>query len=242
MAGKVLIRGDGGPTWAKEDTAQIYDAAAVVYDAELNIEELAAGVPRIRKRLLGAAKGRTLEVGIGTGRNLFSYPKRVTSLTGVDISARMLDQAKEKIGGGQQGHRNVSEGTPCSTHGRRHYFRVEDAESLTFEDDRFDTVVDTFSCAMRVRVGDARGRKGVQRSCRHRSRCLPRPTPRHTSPTSPAHLALDSACAATKIRCRLFARCNVSASRMATSSCLSTGDRDRRPGRSWAATRGSMKA
>jgi ubiquinone/menaquinone biosynthesis C-methylase UbiE len=74
------------------------------------------------------AKGRVLEVAVGTGRNFDFYSRRV-GITGVDLSPDMLDIA------------------------RRHAtdldlevdLRVAAAEALPFEDDSFDTAVCTLS-------------------------------------------------------------------------------------------------
>jgi ubiquinone/menaquinone biosynthesis C-methylase UbiE len=78
------------------------------------------------------ATGETLEVGIGTGLNLDRYPDDV-SLTGVDLSPAMLDQARDRA-------RRL---------GRDVDLRVGDAQALAFPDHSFDTVVCTFSlCAI----------------------------------------------------------------------------------------------
>lgn len=70
--------------------------------------------------------GRVLEVGIGTGISLPSY-KRTTRLTGIDISASMLEKAREKVRA--LGLQNVEA------------LEVMDAEKLAFADDAFDVVV-----------------------------------------------------------------------------------------------------
>lgn len=46
-----------------------------------------------RRRLVREARGRVLEVGVGSGLNLSLYPKDVTSVVGVDTSARLLSMA-----------------------------------------------------------------------------------------------------------------------------------------------------
>lgn len=65
---------------------------------------------------------KILEVGVGTGISLLQYPKECR-VTGIDISAEMLEKAEEKI---QRAN---------STH-----IRLEkmDAENMTFEDSSFD--------------------------------------------------------------------------------------------------------
>jgi ubiquinone/menaquinone biosynthesis C-methylase UbiE len=78
------------------------------------------------------AVGDVLEVGIGTGLNLDSYPVDV-SLTGVDLSPGMLDHARRR----------------AAASGRTVTLRVGDAHRLEFADASFDTVVCTFAlCAI----------------------------------------------------------------------------------------------
>ena len=47
-----------------------------------------------RVRVAAAAYGRVLELGIGSGLNLRYYPEAVTSVTGIDPSARLLELAE----------------------------------------------------------------------------------------------------------------------------------------------------
>lgn len=84
------------------------------------------GLASRRRRLLRRASGRVLEVGVGTGRNLEHYPAG-TSLTAIDLSARMLDRARRRA------HRLD----------RRVLLVRADVERLPFPDGAFDTVVAT---------------------------------------------------------------------------------------------------
>jgi ubiquinone/menaquinone biosynthesis C-methylase UbiE len=78
------------------------------------------------------AAGDVLEVGIGTGLNLDSYPEDVT-LTGVDLSPEMLEHARRR----------------AAASGRAVTLQVGDAHRLEFPDASFDTVVCTFAlCAI----------------------------------------------------------------------------------------------
>ena len=50
-----------------------------------------------RARVVGGAKGRVLEIGIGSGRNLPFYSEAVEEVTGVDISQEMLAFAERTL-------------------------------------------------------------------------------------------------------------------------------------------------
>lgn len=103
--------------------ARRYDRIASIYDLyDAPMERL--GGERRRKRLLARARGRVLEVGLGTGLNLPLYPPGVR-LTGLDLSARMLARA-----------------VPRATSMKAALVRG-DVERLPFPDRSFDTVVAT---------------------------------------------------------------------------------------------------
>jgi ubiquinone/menaquinone biosynthesis C-methylase UbiE len=78
------------------------------------------------------AVGDVLEVAVGTGLNLDSYPQDVR-LSGIDLSPEMLAHARRRAEAG----------------GRKVDLKVGDAHRLEFPDASFDTVVCTFSlCAI----------------------------------------------------------------------------------------------
>ncbi len=78
------------------------------------------------------AVGDVLEVAVGTGLNLDSYPQDVR-LSGIDLSPEMLAHARRRAEAG----------------GRKVNLEVGDAHRLEFPDASFDTVVCTFSlCAI----------------------------------------------------------------------------------------------
>lgn len=88
-----------------------------------------------RQWACGQATGDVLEVAVGTGLNLPHYPADI-SLTGVDLSDRMLELARERTRehGGERGQTTL---------------RQADAHELPFADETFDTVVCTFGlCAI----------------------------------------------------------------------------------------------
>ena len=106
---------------------RVWDKMATRYDRDIKFwEKVQFGGGR---EWIGArAKGRVLEVAVGTGRNFDFYSRRV-GITGVDLSPDMLDIA------------------------RRHAIdldlevdlRIAAAEALPFDDDSFDTAVCTLS-------------------------------------------------------------------------------------------------
>lgn len=79
-----------------------------------------------RRRLIGQAVGRTLEIGIGTGKNLAFYdPAVTTELVGIDLSPGMLERARSKA---------------CRVPVT---LREMDAQQMEFPDGCFDTVLAT---------------------------------------------------------------------------------------------------
>lgn len=101
-----------------------YDRLAPVYD--LFDWPMAFTIRRRRRRLLSRASGKTLEVGVGTGRNLALYARGV-DLTGIDVSARMLERAERS----------------ARRHGLNVELQVSDVQDLPFEDNSFDAVTAT---------------------------------------------------------------------------------------------------
>lgn len=86
---------------------------------------------KYRKLLLQEVKGRTLEVAVGAGANFHFYPRTV-DLVAVDFSSILLEIAKECA---RDNNLNVS-------------FINSDVESLSFEENSFDTIVSTLTlCA-----------------------------------------------------------------------------------------------
>jgi ubiquinone/menaquinone biosynthesis C-methylase UbiE len=101
-----------------------YDGKAHSYDRWLDAYERLMMIGAHRDRLLSRAHGRTLEVGVGSGRNLAAYPVDA-QVTGIDISPAMLEIAKSR----------------ASQLGRVIDLRVGDAQDLDFPDGSFDTAV-----------------------------------------------------------------------------------------------------
>jgi ubiquinone/menaquinone biosynthesis C-methylase UbiE len=102
---------------------RVWDKGAPSYDKQIAVFEriwFAGG----REWLGERARGRVLEVAVGTGRNLAHYPAEVT-LTGVELSPAMLRIARHR----------------AADLGREVDLREGDAEHLPFADAIFDTVV-----------------------------------------------------------------------------------------------------
>ncbi len=113
------------PEATQDEVTRRYDRNARFYDLFDKPMDL-LGVRRRRIRLLGKANGATLEVGVGTGRNLDLYPDGV-ELTGIDASANMLARAR------QAAERTSTEVA----------LDQADVQHLPFEDNSFDTVTAT---------------------------------------------------------------------------------------------------
>lgn len=109
-----------------ERTRQYWDEMAPAYERAAGIEKLALGDSRAW--VCGQADGETLEVAVGTGRNLPLYPTGVR-LTGIDISPGMLAFARRR----------------AATLRRPVELLEADAQQLPFADASFDTVVCTLS-------------------------------------------------------------------------------------------------
>lgn len=88
-----------------------------------------ADAARIRSAHIPAARGRVLEIGVGSGLNLPFYTNAVTQLTGVDPSARLLLMARSRA---------AQAPFPVDLH-------EQGAERLPFADASFDTGVVTWS-------------------------------------------------------------------------------------------------
>jgi len=112
---------------AVEQIRSIYARWAPGYDLGQWVPERLL-LARLRRRLVSRARGRILEVGIGTGANL-PYYAASCPVTGVDLSRPMLERALAR----------------AYRLGRQLTVEVMDAETLTFPDRTFDAVVSTLT-------------------------------------------------------------------------------------------------
>ena len=86
-------------------------------------------IDRLRREVLDGASGEILEIGFGTGLNLGHYPEHVRHLTVIDPGKGMTHIARRRI---ERSRIDVD-------------LHVGTAETLPFEDGRFDCVVSTWT-------------------------------------------------------------------------------------------------
>lgn len=129
-----------------------YDRIAGIYDIlEAPMEHMFS---KWRKRLLSEATGKTLEVGIGTGKNIPFYPDDV-DLTGIDFSPKMVEITKRKL----------------NKHSRPNTEIIQmDAEEMEFADNTFDTVVT--SCVFCSVPNAVEGLKEIKRVTKKNGKVL----------------------------------------------------------------------
>ena len=94
---------------------------------------------RHRRRILPAARGRVLEIGIGSGLNLPFYGGAVTSVIGLDPAPGLLEKAREAAR-----EAAFAVDLQCAT-----------AEAMPFEARRFDSVVATWTLCSVARPAEA---------------------------------------------------------------------------------------
>lgn len=103
-----------------------YDRFSHFYDAsEAIIEKGLFG--KWRMKTISNLKGKILEIGVGTGKNLQYYSDEV-ELTAIDISPGMLKKARNK----------------AKKLNLKADLHLMDAQKLEFEDETFDYVISTF--------------------------------------------------------------------------------------------------
>ena len=107
--------------------AKKYDRFSKIYDLFESPMEMRA-FSKYRKKALSLAKGKVLEIGIGTGKNLPYYHEGV-EVIGIDFSRGMLEKAEKRKK--ELGLENVK-------------LLYMDAQNMEFDDNTFDTVVSTF--------------------------------------------------------------------------------------------------
>lgn len=127
-----------------EQAATQYNTYAANYDVLDNgvVANEWLGIDVARKHMIQMAKGKILEIGVGTGMNLDKYdPEHIESLTLVDISDGMLQKTAKRVS-------TLQSNLPV---GRIHMVKADATSELVplFGSEQFDTVIDTFSlCVM----------------------------------------------------------------------------------------------
>ncbi len=106
--------------FSERELREKYRGFARWYDLAEGVPDVLLGVRGMRRRLVGKARGRVLEVAAGTGANLRHYPRGVDPVL-LDLSREMIGQAEASR-------------------------RVQgSAAQLPFRDGTFETVVSTLS-------------------------------------------------------------------------------------------------
>ena len=124
-----------------------YDRVSKVYDLLEQPMEVMS-LKKWRLEVTKDLKGKVLEVGVGTGKNIPYYPDNL-DITAIDFSDKMLSKAKEKT--------------------KKFNKKVElikmDAQIMDFADNTFDMV---FTTCVFCSVPDAvKGLKEIRRVCKH---------------------------------------------------------------------------
>ena len=130
--------------------AKRYNRIAGIYDMmEAPMENMFS---KWRKNMLKGASGKTLEVGIGTGKNIPYYHDDI-ELTGIDFSPKMVEMASKKA----KNSENVK-------------ILEMDAEEMEFSNDSFDTVVT--SCVFCSVPHPVEGLREIRRVCKNGGKIL----------------------------------------------------------------------
>jgi ubiquinone/menaquinone biosynthesis C-methylase UbiE len=107
-------------------TVATYDRIAPIYDLLDAVYEH-SWKRNLRRQVFEHARGRVLDVGVGTGCNMPFYPKGA-DVTGIDASRAMLERAAER----------------AIERGQQVQLLEMNLLDLDFEDRTFDTIVATF--------------------------------------------------------------------------------------------------
>jgi methyltransferase OMS1 len=116
-----------GAVIPREQSRQVHDHLAPKYDSLVATDEVVTGVNTMRAKLGSTAKGKVLEIAVGSGRNFSYYGDLVTHITAMDYSSAMMKQAMTKA------------------NSKPTRFIEGDAHNLSsLVEEQFDTVVDSF--------------------------------------------------------------------------------------------------
>lgn len=110
-----------------EKTKKRYNRIAPVYDLMEWFIERFVFKPWRTELWSKIEEGETLEIGVGTGKNIPYYPSNI-EVTAIDLSDQMMERAKQK---------NLALSKSVT-------FHLMDVQSLEFPDNHFDNAVATF--------------------------------------------------------------------------------------------------
>ncbi len=137
----------GGKMKKKPKIQKRYNRISIAYDFFEWPMELFV-FKKLRKMVSEELENKTLEVGVGTGKNIPYYPDGI-DITAIDFSKKMLKKAKKRA---KQVNKEVS-------------IKQMDVEHLEFEDNTFDTVFTTFVfCSV---PNPIKGLKEIKRVCKN---------------------------------------------------------------------------
>lgn len=118
------------PCPSEKTRRETFEGLAKKWDQTVRSDEFFSGIGRLRRRMIQRASGDVLEVAVGSGRNFSYYSAgKVGSVTAIDFSRAMLEVADAK--------RKDLEPIPLR-------LKLSSSMKMDFEDNTFDTVVDTF--------------------------------------------------------------------------------------------------
>lgn len=120
-------------------TSRFYD----IMEAPMEAMSLKSWRLEVMKEL----RGKVLEVGVGTGKNMPYYPDDV-DITAIDFSEKMLEKAKQKL----------------ALYNRHAKLLVMDAQNMDFDDNTFDMVFTT--CVFCSVPDPVRGLQEIRRVCK----------------------------------------------------------------------------
>lgn len=123
-----------------------YNRIAKFYDLMGSLMDK-GNMEKWRQAIWREAKGKVLEVGVGTGKNIEYYSDNI-EVTAIDFSENMLGRAK----------------VLAKKLGKEVDLRLMDAQSMEFEDETFDTVITT--CVFCSVPDPIKGLQEVKRVCK----------------------------------------------------------------------------
>jgi ubiquinone/menaquinone biosynthesis C-methylase UbiE len=155
-------------------TKRRYNRQAFLYDLmEWPMEK--ALFSNWRRQLLTQVRGKVLEIGVGTGKNLPYYSPEV-ELTAIDVSEKMLRRAERR----------------ALALGRRVDFHLMDAQHLEFADETFDTVLATFVfCSVPDPIQGLKEARRVLKSARAKALVNSQNAEKSKEPTTAGLLLLE---------------------------------------------------